>query len=278
MDLSEFIANALNEDLGDGDHTSLASIPIETQGKAKIYAKQEGIIAGIELAEQIFNTVDSSLKLDLKVSDGDQVEDGQTLIEIQGTTHSILKAERVVLNCMQRMSGIATFTNQVVNRLEGLSTKILDTRKTTPGFRYIEKWAVRIGGGMNHRFGLYDMIMIKDNHIDFSGGIAKAIENMKKYLEDKVLSLEVCIEARSIDDVKEILEVGGVNRIMLDNFTPEELMEAVNLIDGAYETEATGGITYETIRSFAESGVTYISVGALTHSAGSLDISLIAID
>lgn len=278
MDLSQFIANALNEDIGDGDHTSLASIPSNSTGSAKIYAKQNGVIAGIELADLIFKTVDSGIELDLIVSDGALVRDGDTLITIKGKTQSILKAERLVLNCMQRMSGIATLTNEMVSKLDGLSTRILDTRKTTPGFRYLEKWAVRIGGGMNHRFGLYDMIMIKDNHVDFSGGISNAIENTRNYLTQNNKELKVCIEARSLNDVEEILDIGGVDRIMLDNFTPELLKEAVTLINGAYETEATGGITIDTIRSFAESGVTYISVGALTHSAGSLDISLIAID
>lgn len=278
MDLSQFIENVLQEDIGDGDHTSLASIPGNTEGIAKIYAKEDGVIAGIELATLIFNTVDEQLIVDHVVGDGDEVINGDTLMIINGKTQSILKAERLVLNCMQRMSGIATLTNKMVKRVEGLNTKILDTRKTTPGFRYIEKWAVRIGGGVNHRFGLYDMIMIKDNHIDFSGGISNAIENTRSYLKEKNKQLEVCIEARSIHDVKEILKTGSVDRIMLDNFTPELLIEAVQLIDRKYKTEATGGITLDTVRIFAESGVDFISVGALTHSAGSLDISLIAVD
>ena len=278
MDLSQFITNALHEDIGDGDHTSLASIPGNTQGKAKIFAKEDGIIAGIELAEQIFRTVDVHLKFEAESSDGDPVNNGDTLIYISGKTQSILKAERLVLNCMQRMSGIATLTNKMVQLLDGLSTKILDTRKTTPGFRYIEKWAVRIGGGGNHRFGLYDMIMIKDNHIDFSGGISNAIQNTQTYLKEHNKELQICIEARSVEDVKEILGCGGVDRIMLDNFSTALLKEAVDLINGEYKTEATGGINIDTIRSYAESGVDYVSVGALTHSAGSLDISLIAID
>jgi nicotinate-nucleotide pyrophosphorylase (carboxylating) len=278
MDLTQFIVDALNEDIGDGDHTSLASIPADTQGKAKIYAKEAGVIAGIELAEQIFHTADTGLQISRIAADGDRVSNGDTLMEVSGNTLSILKAERLVLNCMQRMSGIATLTHKMVKLLDGLDTKILDTRKTTPGFRYIEKWAVRIGGGVNHRFGLYDMIMIKDNHVDFSGGIANAIQNTQAYLKEHNKELHICIEARTLSDVAEILEQGGVNRIMLDNFSVEQLKQAVEQINGQYETEATGGINFDTIRSYAETGVDYISVGALTHSAGSLDISLIAVD
>ena len=277
MDLKKFITDALHEDIGDGDHTSLASIPNNVEGKAKIYAKAHGIIAGIELAEQIFDQVDPDIYFESKVNDGDRVSHGDTLIELTGKTQSILRGERVVLNCMQRMSGIATLTQNMVKLLDGLPTKILDTRKTTPGFRAIEKWAVRIGGGVNHRFGLFDMIMIKDNHIDFSGGITQAVNNTQSYLKDTGKELEICIEARSIDDVTEILNCGGVNRIMLDNFSPEIMKEAVALIAGRFQTEATGGITAETLRSYAETGVDFVSVGALTHSAGSMDISLIAI-
>jgi len=278
MDVAQFIVDALNEDIGDGDHTSLAAIPADTQGKAKIYAKEAGVIAGIELAEQIFNTADTGLQISRVAQDGDRVSNGDTLMEVSGNTLSILKAERLALNCMQRMSGIATLTHKMVRLLDGLDTKILDTRKTTPNFRYIEKWAVRIGGGVNHRFGLYDMIMIKDNHVDFSGGIANAIQNTQAYLKEHNKELHICIEARTLSDVAEILEQGGVDRIMLDNFSVEQLKEAVEQINGQYETEATGGINLDTIRSYAETGVDYISVGALTHSAGSLDISLITID
>ncbi|MBL4576930.1 MAG: carboxylating nicotinate-nucleotide diphosphorylase [Flavobacteriales bacterium] len=278
MDLSQFISNALNEDIGDGDHTSLASIPSNNLGKAKIYAKEDGIIAGIELAGLIFHTLDADLQVENKVVDGDHANNGDTLMVITGKTQSILAAERLVLNCMQRMSAIATLTGSMVKLLNGLPTKILDTRKTTPGFRYLEKWAVRIGGGVNHRFGLYDVIMIKDNHIDFAGGISNAITNTMEYLRSNNKKLQICIEARSLHDIEEILKVGGIDRIMLDNFTPELLKEAVTQIDGKYDTEATGGITVDTVRSFAESGVDYVSIGAITHSAGSMDISLIAIN
>jgi nicotinate-nucleotide pyrophosphorylase (carboxylating) len=275
--LREFILKSVAEDLGDGDHSSLSCIPAGSAGKAKLLIKEKGILAGIRIVREVFLTIDKDLKFDVILEDGTMVVSGDVAFHVSGRQQSILKSERLVLNILQRMSGIATTTNEYVSKLAGLKTKILDTRKTTPGLRFIEKEAVRIGGGMNHRMGLYDMIMLKDNHIDYAGGIEKAISGTREYLKKKNLDLKVEIEARSLDEVKTILSAGGVDRIMLDNFSVEETLAAVNLISGRYETESSGGITLETIRSYAECGVDYISVGALTHHIKSLDMSLKAI-
>ncbi len=270
----DFIARSLQEDIGSGDHSSLASIPQGTQGKARMLIKEDCILAGLELAYTIFKQVDANLEVELLLADGDRVKKGDVGLLVQGSVHSILKAERLVLNCAQRLSGIATTTNKIVQLVEGLHTKILDTRKTTPQLRFLEKWAVTVGGGYNHRIGLYDMIMLKDNHVDYAGGIEAAITSTQAYLKKNNLSLKIEVETRNISEVKQVLQVGGVNRIMLDNFSPTLLQEAINLIDKRFETEASGGITLETVREYAETGVDFISVGALTHSVKSLDISL----
>lgn len=270
----DFIARSLQEDIGSGDHSSLASIPQGTQGKARMLIKEDGILAGLELAYTIFKQVDANLEVELLLADGDRVKKGDVGLLVQGSVHSILKAERLVLNCAQRLSGIATTTNKIVKLVEGLHTKILDTRKTTPQLRFLEKWAVTVGGGYNHRIGLYDMIMLKDNHVDYAGGIEAAITSTQAYLKKNNLSLKIEVETRNINEVEQVLQVGGVNRIMLDNFSPTLLQEAINLIDKRFETEASGGITLETVREYAETGVDFISVGALTHSVKSLDISL----
>lgn len=277
MNLDLFIKQALAEDIGDGDHTSLACIPANTQKKAQLIIKDKGTIAGIELGVKIFNIVDPTLVVKTLVKDGDTVKFGDIGLTVEGNAQSILTAERLVLNCMQRMSGIATTTKEYVDKLSGLKTRILDTRKTTPGLRMLEKWAVKIGGGTNHRIGLYDMILIKDNHVDYAGGIAEAIDAAKSYLKVKNKDLKIEIETRNFTEIEQALAKGGINRIMLDNFTPENLKKAVEMIDGRYETEASGGITLDTIRAYAESGVDYISVGALTHSVKSMDISLKAV-
>ena len=273
-----FVDNAIKEDVGDGDHTSLATIPAGTTGKAKLLVKDTGIIAGVELAEYIFHRVDKDLKVDIFIKDGTEVKPKDIVLEVEGSAVSILTAERLVLNCMQRMSGIATKTREIVDLLEGTNTKVLDTRKTTPGMRYLEKWAVRIGGGVNHRFGLYDMILIKDNHVDYSGGIRQAIENTQQYLINQNKKLAIEIEVRNIEELQQVLETGGVNRILLDNFNFDTLREAVKIINGRFITEASGGITIDNIREYAACGVDYISVGALTHSVKSLDLSLKAVD
>jgi len=275
--LREFILKSLSEDLGDGDHSSLACIPAEKKGKAKLLIKENGVIAGIRVAEELFSTIDKDLKFDLILEDGTNVVPGDIAFYLSGYQQSILKSERLVLNIMQRMSGIATNTHEYVTQLNGLKTIILDTRKTTPGFRFLEKEAVRIGGGMNHRMGLFDMIMLKDNHIDYAGGIAKAIHKTREYLMKNKLNLKVEIEARSLEDVRTILSTGGVDRIMLDNFSIEETLMAVKEISGRYETESSGGINLLTIRAYAECGVDFISVGALTHHIKSLDMSLKAV-
>lgn len=274
----EFIVKSLAEDVGDGDHTSLATIPANTQGKAKLLVKEDGILAGVELAVEIFQQIDSEVKIDLLMRDGETIKKGDIVLNVQGSSHSILKAERLVLNCMQRMSAIATQTHDIVESLKGTNTKILDTRKTTPGFRYFEKWAVKIGGGVNHRFGLYDMILIKDNHVDYSGGIANAINNANTYLSQNHKTLDIEIEVRNLQELDEVLKTGGVQRIMLDNFSLSDLKKAVNIIDGRYVTEASGGITAQNVRDYAECGVDYISIGALTHSVKSLDLSLKAVN
>lgn len=275
--LREFILRSLEEDLGDGDHSSIACIPPEAYGKAKLLIKEKGILAGVRVASEIFAIADKNLKTEIILTDGTHVKPGDIAFYVTGPKQSILKLERLTLNIMQRMSGIATSTCEYVEQLEGLKTRILDTRKTTPGFRFFEKEAVRIGGGINHRMGLYDMIMLKDNHIDYSGGIEKAISKTKEYLKKNNLKLKVEVEARTIDDIKIILSTGGADRIMLDNFSIENTLIAVKLIDGKYETESSGGITLATIRSYAECGVDFISVGALTHHVKSLDMSLKAI-
>jgi nicotinate-nucleotide pyrophosphorylase (carboxylating) len=275
--LREFILKSLAEDLGDGDHTSLACIPARETGKAKLLIKEKGILAGIRVAEEIFAIIDNELKFDLILADGTNINPGDIAFSLSGRQQSILKGERLVLNVMQRMSGIATSTYEYTTILRGLKTRILDTRKTTPGFRFLEKEAVRIGGGMNHRMGLYDMILLKDNHIDYAGGIVNAIRKTEEYLKKNKLDLKVEIEARSIDDVRTILSAGGVDRIMLDNFSVVDTLAAVKEISGRYETESSGGINLATIRAYAECGVDFISVGALTHHIKSLDMSLKAI-
>jgi len=275
--INKLIKQALEEDLGDGDHSSLASIPLEKKGGAKLLVKDRGIIAGVEIASLIFKQVDLNCQLSFNFRDGDFVQNGDVVFTVEGSMHSILKAERLVLNFMQRMSGIATHTNHLTHLLQGLPTKLLDTRKTTPNFRLFEKMAVKIGGGENHRFGLYDMIMLKDNHIDFAGGIAAAIEQAREYIRNKELDLKLEVEARNLKEVKEILRVGQVDRIMLDNFNYSDLKKAVELIGNQAETEASGGIDEDTILEYAQCGVDYISVGALTHQIKSLDLSLKAI-
>jgi nicotinate-nucleotide pyrophosphorylase (carboxylating) len=275
--VSHFIDNALKEDVGDGDHTSLATIPAGTIGKAKLLVKDTGIIAGVELAEYIFHCVDKDLKLNIFIKDGAEVKPKDIVFEVEGNAISILTAERLVLNCMQRMSGIATSTDHVVDLLKGTNTQVLDTRKTTPGMRYLEKWAVRIGGGVNHRFGLYDMILIKDNHVDYSGGIANAIENAHQYITTLGKKLAIEIEVRNFDELEEVIRTGGVDRILLDNFNFIDLKQAVNMIEGRYITEASGGITVDNVRDYANCGVDYVSMGALTHSVTCLDLSLKAV-
>jgi len=275
--IHQFINNALSEDVGDGDHTSLSTIPADATGKAKLLVKDEGILAGVELAAEIFHVVDPNLKLKVFLQDGAPVKYNDIAFEVEGNSRSILTAERLVLNCMQRMSGIATKTRQIVDLLKGTNTKVLDTRKTTPGLRYLEKWAVRIGGGVNHRFGLYDMILIKDNHVDYAGGIRQAIESANQYLTDNGKKLAIEIEVRNLDELEQVLQTGRVNRILLDNFNFDDLRQAVGIIQGRYITEASGGITIDNIREYADCGVDYISVGALTHSVKSLDLSLKAV-
>ena len=276
-ELNIIIANAIREDVGDGDYSSLACIPENAKGKAKLLVKESGIIAGVEMAKKIFRYVDSNLKVETLLNDGETVKYGDVVFFVEGSSQSILKSERLVLNVMQRMSAIATKTKEFAKLLEGTKTKILDTRKTTPGIRAIEKWAVKIGGGENHRFALYDMIMLKDNHIDFAGGVSKAIEKTKYYLKIHNLDLKIIVEARSMDEIKEILEHEGIYRILIDNFDFEETKKAVQLIGDKCQTESSGGINLETARNYAECGVDYISSGALTHSVYNMDLSLKAI-
>jgi nicotinate-nucleotide pyrophosphorylase (carboxylating) len=272
--LQEFILRSLEEDIGDGDHSSLACIPEKADGRAKLLIKEEGILAGCRIAREVFAIVDKDLKFEQFKNDGTGISPGDVAFHVSGRAQSILKSERLVLNIMQRMSGIATSTNQYAEKLTGLKTKILDTRKTTPGMRFLEKEAVRTGGGFNHRMGLYDMVMLKDNHIDFAGGVETTIKKTREYLARHNKNLKVEIEARNLDDVKRILAVGGVDRIMLDNFTVSETIEAVKIIKGRLEIESSGGITLQTIRAYAECGVDFISLGALTHHIKSLDMSL----
>jgi nicotinate-nucleotide pyrophosphorylase (carboxylating) len=275
--LRELILRSLAEDVGDGDHSSLACIPAKATGKAKLLLKEGGVLAGIQVAREVYSVVNRDLNFEIILEDGAEISPGDIAFFISGQQQSILKSERLVLNIMQRMSGIATSTREYARKLEGLKTKILDTRKTTPGFRLLEKEAVRIGGGMNHRMGLYDMIMLKDNHIEYAGGIEKAILSTRDYLRKNNLNLRVEIEARNLEEVRKIMTVGLVDRIMLDNFSIDDTLTAVKEIAGRFETESSGRITLSTIRSFAECGVDFISVGALTHHIKSLDMSLKAV-
>lgn len=276
-DWEQFIRLSLEEDVRNGDHSTLSCIPAEADGHARLNIKQEGIIAGIELASMITKQFDPSLQFQPLVLDGDRVQKGQIGLELRGRAHSILTTERLILNCLQRMSGVATLTAQFVDALKGSPTQILDTRKTTPLFRAVEKWAVCIGGGHNHRFGLFDMIMIKDNHIDYAGGIRQAIQKANAYLRVHQLSLKIEIETRNLDELREVLSIGAVQRIMLDNYTPDDIRKAVQLINHKYETEISGGVTLDNIGQYADCGADYISVGAITHSYRSLDMSLKAI-
>jgi nicotinate-nucleotide pyrophosphorylase (carboxylating) len=273
-ELELLIANAIREDVGPGDFSSLACIPESAVGKAKLLVKQDGIIAGVAFAKMIFHYVDTSLEVETFIEDGQRVKHGDVVFHVSGNSQSILKAERVVLNSMQRMSAIATKTNEYVQLVAGTKTKILDTRKTTPGFRAPEKWAVKIGGGENHRFALYDMIMLKDNHIDFAGGITLAIAKTKAFLKENNLDLKIIVEARDLEEIKEILQSEGVHRILIDNFNYEDTRKAVALIGNQCQTESSGNINETTIRQYAECGVNYISSGALTHSVANMDLSL----
>ena len=276
-ELMLIIRNGIREDIGEGDHSSLACIPEDAYGQAKLLVKEEGILAGVEFAKMIFNEVDPELKTEVFLKDGDQVKPGDVAFFVTGKSQSILKAERLVLNAMQRMSAIATKTSRFVEVLKGTKTRILDTRKTSPGLRAIEKWAVKIGGGVNHRFALYDMIMLKDNHIDFAGGVDQAIEKTKAYLKENDLDLKIIVEARDLQEISQILKHEGVHRILIDNFSYEDTAKAVTMIGGKCQTESSGGITLKTAREYAECGVDYISSGALTHSVYNMDLSLKAI-
>ena len=275
--LELLIKNALAEDIGDGDHSTISSIDATAQGKAVLKIKEDGILAGMEVAEKIFRYMQPDIVFTVFKKDGDTMQYGETAFEVLAKVHTILQCERLVLNCMQRMSGIATLTKQYTQKLQPFKTRLLDTRKTTPNFRLLEKEAVKIGGGVNHRFGLYDMIMLKDNHIDYCGGIEKAIEKAYAYVQKKKPGLKIEVETRSIDDVKKVMAIGKVNRIMLDNFKPDQITEALKVIDGKYETEASGGINLSNIEAYAATGVDYISSGAIIHQARSLDLSLKAV-
>ena len=272
--VEELIELAIKEDIGDGDHTSLATIPADARGRMKLLVKQEGIIAGIEVAVAVFRRLDESIEIDLKVADGDHVKVGDVAFYVEGRIQTLLQAERIVLNIMQRMSGVATQTAVYAKALEGTQCKVLDTRKTTPGMRVLDKMAVKIGGGENHRIGLFDMVLLKDNHIDFAGGIVPAIKSVKEYLKAKGKNIPIECEVRSLEDIDLVFEAGGVDRIMFDNFTPKMTCKAVEKVAGRCSTESSGGITLETMREYAEAGVDYISVGALTHQIKSLDLSL----
>ncbi|MDD3404927.1 MAG: carboxylating nicotinate-nucleotide diphosphorylase [Paludibacteraceae bacterium] len=265
------------EDIGDGDHTTLSCIPADAMGKSQLIIKENGVLAGVEIAKRIFHAFDPELKMTQFLHDGDRIKIGDIAFIVEGRVQSLLQTERLMLNVMQRMSGIATRTAEYIKQLEGTHTRVLDTRKTTPGLRLLEKEAVKIGGGCNHRIGLYDMILLKDNHIDFAGGIEKAITRAKEYCKSKGKNLKIEIEVRNFDEICQVMAVGGVNRIMLDNFTPVDTKKAVEMIDGKYETESSGGITFDTLRQYAECGVDFISVGALTHSVKSLDMSFKAV-
>jgi len=274
MILSELVKNTLTEDIGDGDHSSLAAIPADAKGKMKLLVKENGILAGVEVAKEVLRQIDTAISMQCFKKDGDEIRVGEVVFELEGPARSMLTAERTLLNFMQRLSGIATVSKQYADAVKGTKTKILDTRKTTPNMRELEKYAVKTGGSENHRFGLYDMIMLKDNHIDFAGGIEKAIDATHEYLKKNGLDLKIEIETRTLEEVKRVVKHGKIDRIMLDNFTPEKITEALELIDGKYETEASGGITLQNIKEYAETGVDFISIGALTHHIKSLDLSL----
>ncbi len=276
--LNTFLDLIIKEDIGDGDHTSLACIPKDKTGKAKLLVKQDGILSGCEIAYEVIKKLDTNALITTFKSDGDPIYVSDVVFHVESNVQSLLQAERIVLNIMQRMSGIATQTSKYVKELEGLKTRVLGTRKTTPGMRLLEKQAIRHGGGLPHRIGLYDMIMIKDNHIDFAGGIEKAINNVKDYLKEKNKDLFIVCEVRSLEDIKKVIKTGGVDRILIDNFTIEQTRQAVQMLDGKITTESSGGITLSNLREYAECGVDYISVGALTHQISSLDLSLKAID
>lgn len=274
MSIEEIVKQTLQEDIGSGDHSSLACIDKSIMGKMKLLVKEDGVLCGVEVAKEVIRQVDPEIRMTQYLHDGDLIHKGDIVFDLEGPAQSMLTAERTLLNFMQRMSGIATNSKKYSDAVKGTKTKILDTRKTTPGLRIFEKYAVQIGGSENHRFGLYDMIMLKDNHIDFAGGIEKAIDTTHEYLNKNNLDLKIEIETRNLEEVKRVIEHGGVNRIMLDNFTPEMILVALRMINGKYETEASGGITFENIRGYAESGVDFISIGALTHHIKSLDLSL----
>lgn len=276
-DFDQLIKLWFAEDIGDGDHTTLSCIPASATGKSRLIIKENGVLAGVEMARMIFHAFDPELKTTVFIGDGTEVKKGDIAFETEGKIQSLLQTERLMLNVMQRMSGIATRTRDYVKALEGTKTRVLDTRKTTPGLRMLEKEAVRLGGGVNHRIGLFDMILLKDNHVDFAGGIDKAILRAKEYLKENGKNLKIEIEVRNFDELNQVMKVGGIDRIMLDNFTPENTRKAVEIIGGKYETESSGGITFETLRQYAECGVDYISVGALTHSVKSLDMSFKAV-
>ena len=271
--IDELIDLAFAEDIGDGDHTTLCCIPDTAMGKSRLLIKEPGILAGVEIARKIFHRFDPDLKMTVYIEDGTAVKPGDVAFVVEGRVQSLLQTERLMLNVMQRMSGIATMTHRYVKKLEGLHTRILDTRKTTPGMRMLEKEAVKIGGGVNHRIGLFDMILLKDNHVDFAGGIDKAITRAKEYCKEKGKDLKIEIEVRNLDELQQVLDLGGVDRIMFDNFTPAMTKKAVEMVGGRYETESSGGITFDTLRDYAECGVDFISVGALTHSVKGLDMS-----
>lgn len=271
--IDRLIDLAFAEDIGDGDHTTLSCIPADAMGKSKLLIKEQGVLAGMEIAKEIFHRFDPDMKVTVMIEDGAEVKPGDVAMVVEGRVQSLLQTERLMLNVMQRMSGIATMTRKYVKQLEGTKTRVLDTRKTTPGMRMLEKQAVKIGGGVNHRIGLFDMILLKDNHVDFAGGIDKAIERAKSYCKEKGKELKIEIEVRNFDELQQVLNIGGVDRIMLDNFTTENTKKAVEMIAGRYETESSGGITFDTLRDYAECGVDFISVGALTHSVKGLDMS-----
>jgi nicotinate-nucleotide pyrophosphorylase (carboxylating) len=275
--IEELIRLAFKEDIADGDHTTLSTIPASAMGKVELIIKEDGVLAGVEIAQQIFHHFDPDLKIEIFISDGTEVKYGEIAFTVEGRVQSLLQTERLVLNVMQRMSGIATTTRRYVKQLEGTRTRVLDTRKTTPGLRMLEKEAVKIGGGTNHRIGLFDMILMKDNHVDFAGGIEKAILRAKEYLKEKGKSLPIEIEVRNFDELQQAMDVGGIDRIMLDNFSVEDTKKAVEIVAGRFELESSGGITFDTLRDYAETGVDFISVGALTHSVKSLDMSLKAV-
>ena len=276
-DFKQLISLWFAEDIGDGDHTTLSCIPADATGKSQLIIKENGVLAGVEVAREIFRAFDPGLKMSVFITDGAEVKVGDIAFEVEGKIQSLLQTERLMLNIMQRMSGVATRTREYVKALEGTKTRVLDTRKTTPGLRLLEKEAVKIGGGVNHRIGLYDMILLKDNHVDFAGGIESAIHRTKEYLKEKKKDLKIEIEVRNFDELARVMAVGGVDRIMLDNFTPENTRKAVEIIAGKYETESSGGITFDTLKDYADCGVDYISVGALTHSVKSLDMSFKAV-